>query len=390
MVSITDLKDVQTLFPNAQVSYVSPSTTGSLHYLNIRVTERLHRYRLLKRQWNDLQPTNSNSNISDNTSLIQDPKEYVIPLARTIIGKESKKKSSIKLEPLRSQIQQDLLQLRKTIRTKQNKLPDNMCAKIRTKNRSIQEKTISNTPLDNDDNYLNITMQQKTPVSNRRQVPNPRVHSAIFPQNNLTDSGIITINNPSSSYLFHINRSQKLKQEINSKAFNICGYRVNPSSLSDTPSQSKSSLNIHSKISPNLHSKQTHSLRSSPTKDKQSTSNKPESVSSSSYSSSDAEETTTCHYTYAGSTSSSIPSAMQLNRATSLLPILLTSSSCLGTKNKDDRYLTKDVSIRSLKPIISLHSQYTHDGYGMLFSQLDRLRVTMPNTNVYNNYTRIC
>ena len=112
MVSVSDLKHVGDLFPNAQVAYISPSTTGSLHYLNIRVTERLHRYRILKRQWNDLQSTNS---ISDSSSSIPEQKEHVTPPTRIPA------KNSVKLEPLRSQIQHDLLQLRKIVRIKQKK-----------------------------------------------------------------------------------------------------------------------------------------------------------------------------------------------------------------------------------------------------------------------------
>lgn len=99
MVTVSDLASVQSLFPNARVSYISASTAGSLQYLNIRVTERLHRYRLLKRHWHDLQ-----SNPSD-------AKEERKP----------KHMTSRTLEPLRLQIEQDILQLRRMIHTRQKR-----------------------------------------------------------------------------------------------------------------------------------------------------------------------------------------------------------------------------------------------------------------------------
>lgn len=119
---------------------------------------------------------------------------------------------------------------------------------------------------------------------------------------------------------------------------------------------------------------------------------------------SDTEEFTTCHYTYAASTSSTIPRSMKLNRNTSSLPILLTSSSCLGIqpheshlkKRKENKTNChnlldyKKLLNRLSKPIISIHSQSHQDGYGILFAQLDHIRETMPNSNVYTNYTRLC
>ncbi|CAF0796781.1 unnamed protein product [Adineta ricciae] len=366
MVSLSDLKHVSDLFPNAQVAYISPSTTGSLHYLNIRVTERLHRYRLLKRQWNDLQLTNSTS---DSRSSIPEQKEHVIPPTRILA------KNSIKLEPLRSQIQHDLLQLRKIVRIKQKKSRDISHRRPLIAN---QQTTIINIPENNGNDYLRTIVHRKSSVFNRMQLFDPRTRSSIFPQNNLTDSGIITINNSSNSCVFSLNRTQKIKQEIHSQAFNICGYRVNPSPPSDYSTPNKTSLNIHLKSSQNINSKQpAQTLRMKEKK------NKSETFSRLSCLSSDSDEALTSNYAYATSTSSSTPQSMKLNRNVSLLPILL------GTQSVDPASIRK-FSNHPTKPIIPLHSQDADHGYAMLSSQLDRLRITMPNTDVYNDYTRIC
>ena len=152
MVSVSDLKNVHTLFPNARVSYISPSPTGSLQYLNIRVTERLHRYRLLKRQWHDPQPAAQNSRSSANaesasptsddvsSSCEQNGRGAKDPRVSTAAAQTSGQRTSMKLEPLRLQIEQDILQLRKMIRTRQKKLAGNACFRTTTYDRSNRVK----------------------------------------------------------------------------------------------------------------------------------------------------------------------------------------------------------------------------------------------------------
>jgi len=112
--------------------------------------------------------------------------------------------------------------------------------------------------------------------------------------------------------------------------------------------------------------------------------------------------TTTCRYTYAASTSSTSPRSMKLNRKTSILPILLTSSSCVGIQSRQSHSgKTRDINDQSYnlqdykhlishlpKPVIPIVPRYDQGDYGILFEQLDHIRETMPNANVYENYAR--
>lgn len=104
------------------------------------------------------------------------------------------------------------------------------------------------------------------------------------------------------------------------------------------------------------------------------------------------ERTTTHRYTYAGSTSSTSPQSMKHTRESSLLPVLLHSSSCIGgippsNKSHESHDL---VEYRNLlhflpKPVISTNDR---GDYGTLYKQLDHIRQTMPNCHTYENYTR--
>ena len=105
-------------------------------------------------------------------------------------------------------------------------------------------------------------------------------------------------------------------------------------------------------------------------------------------------ESTTIHrYTYAGSTSSSSPQSMKHTRESSLLPILLHSSSCIGIPPSGKSHETHEiVEYKNLlhllpKPVISINDR---GDYGNLSKQLDHIRRTMPNCHTYENYTRGC
>lgn len=110
------------------------------------------------------------------------------------------------------------------------------------------------------------------------------------------------------------------------------------------------------------------------------------------------EPTTQRSYTYAASSSAYTPSSMKLARNTSLLPILLTSITCVGTqstmsmKDSDPDYqhwknyqqLIDDLP----QPIIATAPRQDQDGYAILLEQLDHIRSSMPDDNVYDDYTR--
>ena len=124
------------------------------------------------------------------------------------------------------------------------------------------------------------------------------------------------------------------------------------------------------------------------------------------------DDTTTHVYTYAASSSSSMPRAMTLNRHESLLPIVLCSSCCLGRKpkriflsqgendrgeetettNDDDDYYHlldyKHLIDRLAKPMIRIIPRYGQDDFGILFRQLDHIRDTMPGVRVYDSFSR--
>ena len=107
-----------------------------------------------------------------------------------------------------------------------------------------------------------------------------------------------------------------------------------------------------------------------------------------------SDPTTQCSYNYAAPSSSLSPASMKLRRNTSLLPILLTSSTCVGLQTReipreiDPDYYTlldyKRLVAHLPSPIIC---QYD-DEDAVLLEQLDHIRTKMPDTNVYDDYTR--
>ena len=169
------------------------------------------------------------------------------------------------------------------------------------------------------------------------------------------------------------------------------------------------------KISAKLTVRKTVPSRSSDTTvvaEKSSSLNKPERVLAPVQHAACRDDATTHAYTYAASSSSSIPRAMMLNRHQSLLPIVLRSSCCLGRKPRrisiprgendreeqterttddDDYYYLLDYKhliARLAKPIIRIIPRYGQDDFGILFRQLDHIRDTMPGVRVYESFAR--
>jgi hypothetical protein len=142
----TNTNDLQKLFPNARVSFLSSSTTGSLQFLNIRVTKRLQRYRLLKRQWDEVTTTVQNKFSStpnfESSSPVErkgsDLNDYITRIGSTTT-KEIREKISMELEPLHSQIHEDIFQLRGLIRERQNKLAESLSLKENTNKKPSRE-----------------------------------------------------------------------------------------------------------------------------------------------------------------------------------------------------------------------------------------------------------
>ena len=141
--NIKDLKQSFETIPTA-------AGTPALQYFNIRVTERLHRYRSLKRQWNevasngqyDLSKSDTLASITEMTPITHEQliKDY-------ITTSSLKEKDSMENDPLRSQIQSDLMQLRKLIKSRQKKRSEKVSSKGNTHHRPSGENVSSRFPL---------------------------------------------------------------------------------------------------------------------------------------------------------------------------------------------------------------------------------------------------
>jgi hypothetical protein len=237
------------------------------------------------------------------------------------------------------------------------------------------------------------------------------MRSSTFLQSDSTDNKIVnTCKSSSTCSQYSKQQQQQMKQQNIKRIVNICRGGVHNSLPSDSLLQgvplSKQKINTPPKATSSTNVKQTQSYLPMPPIIKKEESNfiKEETPLPPIRRSSVTKQTTTCLYNYAASTSSAIPPSMKLNRNTSLLPILLTSSSCTGIpprKTSSDKCKeTNDVSRNLLdykhlinhlpKPIVPIVPRYDQGDYGHLFAQLDHIRETMPNSNVYENYTRIC
>lgn len=156
--SSSTMKDYQDLFENQLGTFTSTSTVPPLQYFNMRVTERLHRYRSLKRQWHEVATAVQNESSSPPkadsplfipciTPLVQeqifepkihDGKDHVG--STTIIAlKENNDKNSHEVNPLHSRIQQDLIKLRRLMTARQKKRIENLSSKANANNHPFVE-----------------------------------------------------------------------------------------------------------------------------------------------------------------------------------------------------------------------------------------------------------
>jgi coenzyme F420-reducing hydrogenase gamma subunit len=236
------------------------------------------------------------------------------------------------------------------------------------------------------------------------KISGSQMRPSTYPQ---ADSLLVNTSNSLSTCSQYFRESQqKIKQKNIKKIFSVYRNPVFQPLPTDALIQGvpppKKKINTLSKTTSNANEKQTQSYRLSMLpiiKKKQSNFIKQETPLPSTRRPSIIEQTTTCPYTYAASSSSAIPCSMKLNRNTSLLPILLTSSSCLGTQprkshsgkcdNSNNLLDYKHLITHLPKPLVSIHPRYDQGEYGYLFKQLDHIRDNMPNSNVYQNYTRI-
>jgi hypothetical protein len=266
---------------------------------------------------------------------------------------------------------------------------------------------------------------------------------SILPKSESTDSGLGSISNSSSTCSQYSKQHQQQKiNRQNNKTFNIYQSRVNPpppplpsdSFIYRASYSSKKKSSTSFKMAQSASSKQ--SLQSSLTiptsipitpplvKQKQPSFIKQETLLPPIQRISDGGDSTACLYTYSASSSTAIPHSMILKRNTSLLPILLQSSSCIGIQpresrpkkskfdleeeqeennndgDEDDDDVEEDNHYYHLldykhlinclpKPVISIHPRYGQDDYGVLFEQLEHIRQTMPDSNFYDDYARI-
>ena len=244
------------------------------------------------------------------------------------------------------------------------------------------------------------------------------------------DSGVGSTSNASST-CSQYSKQHKVKRHNVNKTFNIYHSRINPPPPPPLSSDSffyrssylsKKKLHTSPKMSQNNPSRQSiPSSRlalplASVLEQKSPSFTKQEILLPPIRQLSQHDGTTTRLYNYAASTSSVTPGSMILKRNTSLLPILLQSSSCMGIpqsreihskpirsnaeeedeedlpQENDDYYhlLNYNHLINRLpKPIITIVPRYGQDDYGILFEQLDHIRQTMPDSNTYDDYARI-
>ena len=257
------------------------------------------------------------------------------------------------------------------------------------------------------------------------------MRSSTLPKSDSTDSGIGSTSNSSSTCSQYSKQQEKIKRQCNNKTFNICYSQVNPPPPPPLPSDSpiyhtthlsKKKSNTSFKMTQNIRSKQPLTSRLSLhipplVKKKQVSFVKQETRSPIIPRLPQSGDVTTRLYTYAASSSTATPRSMMLKRNTSLLPILLQSCSCIGIQPQEDRSKKSEDDLeeeqeknnnddyddndyyqlleykhlinRLPKSIIALRPRCGQDDYGILFEQLNHIRRTMPDSNIYDEYARI-
>ncbi|UJR29137.1 hypothetical protein I4U23_010351 [Adineta vaga] len=465
--SVSYMTDIQKLLQNQSenplitLSSHSNSTKTALKYFNMRVTQRLHRYRSMKKQWQEVATSMQNSSLlstvppPDALIIMQDSKKNSMTSTieikgscvsdcsnTTITTRDIRGRNSIDIDPLHSRIQQDLIKLRKLIKQNKSMSDENISYIPSNTIRPIGERTSIPTTFDDQENHIHNAISLSTSSLNklkpldRVKISGCQMRSSLLPKSDSTDSGVGSTSNSSStcSQYSKQQQEQKSKRQINNKTFNICHSRVNlppphpsPPLPSDTSMLrashlSKKKTNTSSKMTQNGRSKQTLPSRlslliPSVVNKKQPSFTKQEIRTSHMRRLSTSADMTTRLYTYAASSSSIIPQSMMLKRNTSLLPILLHSSSCMGlqtqeihsrklnyrledeqqqekdhTNDDDDDYYHlldyKHLINRLPKSIISIRPRYGQDDYGILFDQLAHIRERMPDSNAYDEYAR--
>ncbi|CAF0958510.1 unnamed protein product [Rotaria sordida] len=459
---VSNMKEIQHLFKKQAKSIFPPfpSYPTGLQYFNMRVTQRLHRYRSMKRRWQEV--STSVQNISALSTTCESPislpdiltitqdivkgatsstqktsieaKSYCINdyINAIRVAKDNKNKNSIDLDPLNSRIQQDLVKLRKLIK-------------------ASMRMTFDDQENNNTMNIRRLFSLNKCKPLDHVKVSGSQMQHSTVPKGDSIDNVIVSTSNSSSTcsqYSKQKQQQKKLKPKNNNKIFNIHRSRLNPpppllpsDSLTYRTSQlSMKKLRTSPKVTQNILSKQALSahlqipiLQVPPVVTKiQSNFIKQETPLPA-----DNEEKATRRYTYAAATSSTTPHSTMLKRNASLLPILLQSSSCIGIQTRqvrpkrieydleeeqeennnddnddeeeeeeeneedeeedeedeDDSYyhlLDYKHLLNCLpKPVVSIQSHHGQDDYGILFEQLDHIRETMPDSNIYNDYARV-
>lgn len=133
-----NIKDVKQPFDTIPTAAGTPA----LQYFNIRVTERLHRYRSLKRQWNEVASNGQYDLVKSETAELMTemtPISHEQLIKDYITTSSLKEKDATGNDPLRSQIQSDLMQLRKLIRSHRKKRAEKVSSKVNTHHRPSGE-----------------------------------------------------------------------------------------------------------------------------------------------------------------------------------------------------------------------------------------------------------
>lgn len=130
---VTDLQKLlgnQLENPLINLATNTTSTKKTLQYFNMRVTQRLHRYRSMKKQWQEV-ATSEQSILSvlppDDLLIIRDPmKNTNLPAWRSLADSKTScvsdcSQTTAITDPLHSRIQQDLMKLRKVIKQNRTK-----------------------------------------------------------------------------------------------------------------------------------------------------------------------------------------------------------------------------------------------------------------------------
>lgn len=141
--SMLSLKEFLMNHETSVTPSASPSSTPALQYYNLRLTERLHRYRSLRRQWqeistiiphesvsrskcsspvitNDFHLSEQNPSIELKVFTLNDQMNSTTSTMTTIL-REKNERSNHENDLLNTRIQNDLFELRRVIQVQQKK-----------------------------------------------------------------------------------------------------------------------------------------------------------------------------------------------------------------------------------------------------------------------------